>query len=66
MQDPNERLQKLGLSLRTRNGIESGLAKLKLRSETVRVEFFRGKDFERYFEAHPEALDAFGDKSETS
>ena len=63
LQDPVERLKKLGESLRNRGGINYNTAKLEQRHETIRVEFFRGKDFERYFAAHPEILDGYADKS---
>ena len=63
LQDPVERLKKLGESLRNRGGIDWNTAKFELRHESVRVEFFRGKDFERYFAAHPYILDDYADKS---
>lgn len=62
-QEPVERLKKLGDLLRNRTGVDYSTAKFDLRHESVRVEFFRGKDFERYFLANPELLDEYVGRS---
>lgn len=63
LQDPLERLRKLGLSLRSRHGIDWRIAKFELPREHVHAEYFRGKDFERYFAAHEDVLQEYTDKS---
>eukprot|EP00210_Caulerpa_lentillifera_P009539 g9097.t1 len=63
MQEPIERLKKLGDTLRSRTGVDYATARFDLRHESVRVEFFRGKDFERYFLANPKLLDEYVKKS---
>jgi len=59
LQDPIERLKQLGLQLRKSGNVEWNAAKCQGRRETFRVEFFRGKDFERYFAERPDLLDEY-------
>lgn len=56
---PEDRLKKLTDSLRSKNGVDWREAKLELHHDAIRVDFFRGKDFARYFRAKPEVLDQF-------
>ena len=58
----NEQIKSLADSLRTKNGIEWKYSKLELAQGSIRVEFFRGKDFARYFRSKPDQLEPFFSK----
>lgn len=52
-------IKKLADSLREKKGVPWSVAKMEMPSgETDYVEFFRGKDFARYFRTNPEKLNA--------
>lgn len=54
---PVDALRQLSDKLRAKNGLEWGTAKLELSSgDTHWVEYFRGKDFVRYFSGKPDLL----------
>ncbi|GMH39090.1 hypothetical protein BSKO_06988 [Bryopsis sp. KO-2023] len=54
VQTPAEQLKGLADKLRARSGIQYSSAKLDLEHDGFRVEYIRGKDFERFFQEHPE------------
>lgn len=54
--DKDDPLQALADSLREKKGVQWSVAKFEIEGEGTRVEYFRGKDFARYFRAHPEKL----------